>query len=379
MAEIKPTKIIVLCVIIGCGLLGSVTAQSTNDSELFPVSVDGRYGYVDTNGRMVIKPVFDEAFDFHDGLAGVLMGGQKKLGRDGYVFYLGGKFGYIDKTGKLAIPLAKYEFGRDFSEGLAEVLEKGCDRNHNNCSGIIDTSGNLVVKPQFSSVTKFQGGRAVVELPNGKQGMIDRTGRFVVPAIYDRVIDADEGIIIAYTFSEPPPASIFSDKLPKYKTLLLNKDGDIIARPDHTVFGPFRDGLAKGGVVVTIGSRDIEVEGVVDTTGNFLFEPKFRNIGVFGGGLAPARVAEKWGYIDKTGKFVIQPVFDSADSFVDGTAKVTIDGKTGFIDITGKMVIAPRAWEVEKFVNGHAFVTEKGYVGYIDRTGKYLWKIKFDH
>jgi len=59
--------------------------QVENSIPLFPIEKDGKWGYIDNTGRIVIKPQFDEARDFSEGLARVT---------------IDGKFGYIDKTGK---------------------------------------------------------------------------------------------------------------------------------------------------------------------------------------------------------------------------------------------------------------------------------------
>jgi hypothetical protein len=55
------------------------------DTELYPVRVNGKEGYIDATGRMVIKPQFDMVAEgFSEGLACI------KVGE---------KCGYIDKTG----------------------------------------------------------------------------------------------------------------------------------------------------------------------------------------------------------------------------------------------------------------------------------------
>ncbi|MEQ1765164.1 MAG: WG repeat-containing protein [Pyrinomonadaceae bacterium] len=353
-----------------------VAQQRAKDDELFPVKVNGRFGYIDTKGRMVIRPQFDDAHRFQEGLAGVVMGGEKRTGRDGYAFYLGGKFGYIDRTGKLVVPLGTFSFGRGFSEGLAEVNVNGCKGE--NCTGYANKVGKLAIKNQFSSGSEFRQGLAIVEIPGGKRGVINKNGKFVVPAIYDGVMQISEGIIVANT-RVSGSSDFFDNKLPVYRSVFLDRSGNITARPDHTVIGPFSEGLTQGIITVTVGSQDHEVHGVVDKMGKFVIEPGFQKVGDFVGGLAPAQIRNKWGFIDQTGKFVIEPVFDRANSFRNGLAEISVNRETGFIDRTGKMVIEPRSWTVEEFSGGHAFVTENGYVGYIDRTGKYLWKKKFDN
>lgn len=349
--------------------------ERSKDNELFPIKVNGKYGYVNTKGILAIKPQFDDAHRFQEGLAGVAIGGEKRSGRNGYVFYVGGKFGYIDRAGKIVIPIGTFAFGRGFSEGLAEVGVNGCKGE--SCTGYADKNGKLVIKNQFSSGSEFREGLAVVEVRGGKRGVIDKTGKFVVPAIYDGVMNISEGVIVANMLVSGN-SDLFGKKLPIYQSVFLDRNGSIVARPEQTVFGQFSEGLTMGFVTVTDGSQDYAVEGVVDKTGKFVIAPGYQKVGDFVGGLAPAQIRNKWGFIDRTGKFVIEPVYDSARNFHDGLAKVSINLKTGFIDRSGKMVIEPRVWTVEEFSEGHAFVTENGYTGYIDKTGRYLWRKRFD-
>jgi len=70
-------------------------------------------GYVDTHGQWAIRPQFDDARDFSEGLAAVNRGGK---------CHMGGKWGYIDKDGKATIPL-QYDFAGQFKNGHACVKE----------------------------------------------------------------------------------------------------------------------------------------------------------------------------------------------------------------------------------------------------------------
>src|SRR2546422_9043624 len=70
------------------------------------VIVDDRYGFIDQEGRVVIKPQFDYASGFYEGASSVR---------------IGEKWGYIDRHGTLMIE-AKFDRALSFSEGLAAVL-----------------------------------------------------------------------------------------------------------------------------------------------------------------------------------------------------------------------------------------------------------------
>lgn len=62
-----------------------VKTKRESCTRLLPVKKDGKYGYIDTTGKIVVPPQWDYAQDFQDGIAMVMQGNKQ---------------GYIDKTGK---------------------------------------------------------------------------------------------------------------------------------------------------------------------------------------------------------------------------------------------------------------------------------------
>src|SRR5215510_5682971 len=75
-------------------------------SRLRPIQQDGRWGYIDSTGKIAIEPQFSWAEEFSGGLATF-------ENEDG-------KHGYIDETGKIVIE-PKFDNWTEFSEGLAAV------------------------------------------------------------------------------------------------------------------------------------------------------------------------------------------------------------------------------------------------------------------
>lgn len=69
-----------------------------------------------------------------------------------------GRWGYMDKRGQMVIP-ATFQNAEDFSEGLA-VAEEGSGGQAR--YGFIDKSGNWIIKPRFYKATGFIGGKAKV-------------------------------------------------------------------------------------------------------------------------------------------------------------------------------------------------------------------------
>ena len=83
-----------------------------------------------------------------------------------------GKYGFIDETGKVVIPCQWNSVGL-FCEGLASVMDD------NRRCGFIDKTGKIVVPCRWRSVYDFKDGKAEVQDDNGKWHKIDKTGKIV--------------------------------------------------------------------------------------------------------------------------------------------------------------------------------------------------------
>ena len=100
----------------------------------------------------------------------------------------GGKYGYVDRTGKEAVAPA-YGHGADFREGLAAVEKDGK-------WGFIDKAGKAAVPLEYDLVTEFRGDTAVVRR-NGQYGMLNKTvggfGDVLASSPYAEAIDWSVG------------------------------------------------------------------------------------------------------------------------------------------------------------------------------------------
>jgi hypothetical protein len=97
---------------------------------------DGKVGFLDYKSEIVIAPLdYHFVNAFSDDLAVVCMGCKRDVS-DEHGGWKGGTWGFIDKKGKIAIPL-QYEMALPFDEGEARVQLGGKWI-------VIDKSGNVV-------------------------------------------------------------------------------------------------------------------------------------------------------------------------------------------------------------------------------------------
>lgn len=139
---------------------------------LFWVLENGKYGYIDKTGKVVIKPQFENTMGFNEGLAATK---------------LGGKYGYIDTKGTWVIK-PQFEFTYMFSDGLAMV-------KFGKQSAWIDKTGKIVIPAQDFEETAigFKEGRLAVK-KDGKWGYIDKTGKLVIDAKFEEAKEFSGGV-----------------------------------------------------------------------------------------------------------------------------------------------------------------------------------------
>lgn len=148
---------------------------------------NGKFGFVDSLGDIVIKAQYDGVGCFNEGLVSVC---------------LNGKYGFIDKTGAKIIE-AKYDYANYFSQGLACVTL-------NNKFGYIDKKGNIVIDFAYDEASDFweHDGFAAVKL-NGKEGLIDRTGKIIMPIKFEHASSTQNGI--AHIFDGLDEYEVYND------------------------------------------------------------------------------------------------------------------------------------------------------------------------
>jgi len=174
---LMPCLFVFLSVLIGCSRQQPGIAQRDT---LFLISLNGKVGYIDKAGKLVVNPQFDVANNFSEGLAGVCVGGKD-------IFCEGGKWGYIDKAGKYVIN-PQFDGVYNFSEGLGVVKIGGK-------WGYIDKAGKLVVNPQFDVAYNFSEGLAGVKFSD-KWGFIDKAGKYVINPQFDCAYNFSEGLAV---------------------------------------------------------------------------------------------------------------------------------------------------------------------------------------
>jgi len=117
---------------------------------------------------------------------------QAQIFQDRWLPRCGGSFGlcgYVKRDGGETVLPFRFEVAQPFSEELAAVRVDGK-------FGYIDRRGKLVIPPRFTAAAEFRNGFAEVRL-SAASGVIDRVGRLVVPAKFERILPLANGAFVA--------------------------------------------------------------------------------------------------------------------------------------------------------------------------------------
>jgi len=194
--------------------------------------------------------------------------------------------------------------------------------------------------------------RAKVKV-NGKWGLIDKTGRFVVEPFCCEIRRFSCGMA---AFSDTPVRHIrklYQRGIDDFGRRLDWPLDYLIARGYH---GTGNWGFVSDNWEIVIPARfkrvldfsenlagvdDNGKWGFLSRDGNFAIEPTFGAVGDFSEGMCLAQFNGKCGFIDRSGKFIVQPGFRYLGNFVEGLACAEMDNKYCFINRSGEIVIPP--------------------------------------
>ena len=294
-----------------------------------PFIHNNKVGYMDETGKVMIKPKYNyyynemydevEAGEFKESIA--------------KVYTSSGKVRYINSTGEY-INKYTYDFGYDFSEGLALAKRSGK-------YVYIDKNGKEVFSKKYSKCYPFSDGLALFE-SNYKWGYIDKKGKVVIKAQFPEAQAFTNGYAIV-ALNGYDTAII--DKKGNNKTKGIDLNTNLInydfMQPvvGEGLFGRY-DPI--GGYVFADINNPSKIKvhrGKYNLPGYGTYYDGYKDISIFSEGLAAVKLNNyKWGFVDKTSKLVIPAVYDMVSNFSDGYATAYKNNDVFVIDKSGKII-----------------------------------------
>lgn len=193
--------------------------------------LDGRSGFINTKGEIIIQPIYKNVGHFSNGLAWV---------RD-----FSGKVGFIDKKGKLVIQ-SKYDVVTPF-----DPIAKRATARIGKQTLILKEDGTEIITSVNITIKKFVGGVALAS-EAGRWGYLDKDGKWLVSPKYENAYDFSYGIGVV--------------ELGGFWGI-VGADGKILLEPTYSKITEFKNGYAN----VKRGDK----WGIINKEGKEVLAPKF--------------------------------------------------------------------------------------------------------
>jgi hypothetical protein len=220
---------------------------------LFSIKNGGKYGFVDSTGKVCIEPVYNEVEDFKEGYA---LAEKDNL------------YGYINKAGRVKIDF-KYTDASSFTQQMAIVQQ-------NKSVFLIDHAAKKI-SADYDEITDFADNVAIVK-KNNLYGAINYTGEEMIKPNFYSLSD----------FSENMAAFMQNNKYG-----FINKQGFTVIAPIFTWVSGFKNNQCR----VKIDSR----LGVINKRGDFVVEPNYDLIDDTYKGIYLVVKNNLYGFIDSSG------------------------------------------------------------------------------
>jgi len=341
------------------------------DEELAPFSMDNKdgvvkYGFINTNGEIVIKAEYDYVQAFKNGFAIV----QNYSNDSNYDYYYEYSYNYvyniIDKNGKLLLNDWASEIA-NLSNGMYKISTKEND--------ILKIK---IVNQQFETVIDNSemiyelSDNYLLVLQNDKFNLYNENGT----KENDKEI-LKQKLSEQFTFNNGLAVfSVLAADNYNYKHGYLNTEGEIVIKPQFTYAYDFSDDLA---LVAITDDNYYTKYGYIDLKGNIVIDYQYDYAYDFSNGLAKVGIYNVdtyetlYGFINKKGELVIDYQFAETSDFVDGIAIVSknfdFNKMSAFIDNTGKVI---SNWYdiLIDFKNEYALALKYDHFLLIDKSGK---------
>lgn len=146
----------------------------SNGLALF-ATASGKYGYMDTRGNIAIPPLYDRAYDFHEGLA--LVGNTNSQGQTGYLL--------IDTDGQASTAIGLSNSLLDTRIAGNRLLFYNISSRH---LGFLNRKSDLqfYLPDHIDQASRYLYDMAVIRSKRQK-GLIDLQGNILLPPVYENI------------------------------------------------------------------------------------------------------------------------------------------------------------------------------------------------
>lgn len=386
--------------------LDDVVAYSSEEG-IYTVVREGLYGFYRADGTQLLAPEYAAVGEFSAGMAAVSLSGEwvprRTAGDAETVVFLNGRFGYVDANGSLLVPMRysrafPYVDGRAFAvSGDAGVLvlldELGREIASFPEAEVMEDetvrfSEGLAVLPVRRAPAVEEEPEEVTEEPESPDGgeelplsflVIDEAGREVC-LLTDACVDFEGGyhsgrvaVAAEGEWTENGRTRYFTSDVWGYR----DEKGELAVDYQYAAAEAFSsDGLAVVGVRNEQGDF---LWGFVNPEGTEVVPARYDAVHSYAGGMGAVRRSSGWAYVDVYGRLLTGFIYDEAGDFHEGIALARRGETLCAVNRTGRTVFSVEAVAGGPFSGGvTALRRSDGLYGIYDGEGSELVPFSYE-
>lgn len=235
-----------------------------------------------------------------------------------------------------------------------------------NFAGYVNTQGEWVITPDYTSVQPFKEGIGIVQ-KDDLFGGIDVSGKVIIPFKYQALSQPEEGLV---RFTNKDGMGI------------MKTNGKQVTKKIYSYIENYQEELA---LVMTVGKDGMSQYGYIDSMGKEVIAPQYSIGYSFESGKALVSSQEgKYQLIDKTGKVIQALDYPIVYGYQDDRMIYSeqVGSLMGYLDADGKVAIPAQFKMAEAFEDGVAVagVSEsfREQQGLIDLRGEWIYQPEYN-
>ncbi len=341
----------------------SINKEIELNNKILITAKDSDYvGFIDTSGKYLIPPVYDEATIFKEGLAVVSKNDSvffiNKENQNVFNAFYNDAFTFVNGNAPVNINTQWFLINRQGQrsagpfEDLSEQSENIYIVKVNNKYGAMDVYGNSIIPAQYDRLGDFKNGFAYY-LNNGLYGFVNKNG-LASKANYQWISDFDENKIAIIKLN-----NLFG-LVNENDSIILQPQYDLVLKAENTIFITVKNnkyGFYSGkGCFISDIDFDFKKElpasyytngklfklckknkqALMDINGRVSIDyDAYEEVNFAQNNLIHIKRKNKHGFVDRKLNIVIPPKYNSATDFNDGLSICTLKLETFLIDTKG--------------------------------------------
>lgn len=268
------------------------------------VFVNGKYGFINDKGEIVIAPKFEEAAEFKNGVS---------------VFKKNNKFGLIDIKGNIILQPTYYKINQ-FENGKSIVSESYR-------FGLINNKGKLLIPIEFQNISEIKNGMLWAEKKEegkSKHFLFDNDDKLVISEYFDHVVNFEDDVSIV-TLNEK------AGLIDKYGKALIAFDNDSVSKLNGKYFAVKSNDEWRVFSVLSLKYENIQFNA-------------YNGLGMNKNAIR-IRMGNQWGVYELGKGIVVNPIYDEINtdfSFHGGFLRIVKDGLSGIMDKEFNIIVPPK-------------------------------------